>query len=152
MRPPARRGVKALAPFALSLAAAGALAAATAPEPTPAGPPRALTLSIRGPITGGTAEYVIAAVAEAKAQGYDALAITLDTPGGMLDATREIVRSLLGSEVPVVVWVGPAAAQAASAGTFVTLAASVAAMHPTSNIGAAHPVTGTGKDVAEEAG
>jgi membrane-bound serine protease (ClpP class) len=52
----------------------------------------------------------------------------------------------------VVVWVGPAAAQAASAGTFITLAASVAAMHPTSNIGAAHPVTGSGKDVAEEAG
>ena len=147
----ARHVARALAPAALVLAGIGALAG-PGPDGAPQGAPRVLTLEMNGPITGGTSEYVLAGLAKAKADGLDAVAITLDTPGGMLDATREIVRALLGSEVPVVVWVGPTAAQAASAGTFITLAAGVAAMHPTSNIGAAHPVTGSGKDVAAEAG
>lgn len=133
-------------------AASLAVLASPAAEAASAAAPRVLALEVNGPITGGTAEYVEAGLQKAKAEGYDAIALTLDTPGGMLDATREIVRALLASEVPVVVWVGPAAAQAASAGTFITLAASVAAMHPTSNIGAAHPVTGSGRDVSEEAG
>src|SRR5512138_1394143 len=140
---------RAVALAALALASAGALAASAPPSPAA---PRVLVLEITGPITGGTAEYVEAGLARAKAEGFDTVAIRLDTPGGMLDATREIVRAMLGSEVPILVWVGPAAAQAASAGAFVTMAANVAAMHPTSNIGAAHPVTGSGKDVAAEAG
>ncbi len=148
------RRIAALA--ALALAAAGAIAAPAAPPPAPAAAPRVLVLdvsgSFAGPITGGTEEYVLAALAKARAEGFDAIAIQLDTPGGMLDATREIVRAMLGSDVPVLVWVGPAAARAASAGTYITMAANVAAMHPTSNIGAAHPVTGSGKDVSEEAG
>ncbi|HEX9049509.1 MAG TPA: nodulation protein NfeD [Anaeromyxobacter sp.] len=143
---PRFRRIAALA--GLALGAAGVLAA-TAPLPAS---PRALVLEVTGPITSGTAEYVEAGLARAKAEGFDAVAIRLDTPGGMLDATRDIVRAMLGSDVPVLVWVGPAAAQAASAGAFVTMAANVAAMHPTSNIGAAHPVTGAGKDVAAEAG
>jgi membrane-bound serine protease (ClpP class) len=150
MPSPFRTAVRVAALAALALAGIGALAA---PEPGAApAAPRVLVLEVRGPITGGTAEHVEAGLARAKAEGFDAIALQLDTPGGMLDATRDIVRGLLGSEVPVVVWVGPAAAQAASAGAFLTLAAGVAAMHPTSNIGAAHPVTGSGKDVAEEAG
>jgi membrane-bound serine protease (ClpP class) len=150
MRRFATRARRAVAFAALTLAAIISLAA-PAPPPTTA-PPRVLVLEVTGPITGGTAEYVAAGIARAKVEAYDAIALRLDTPGGMLDATREIVRSMLGCEVPVIVWVGPAAAQAASAGAFVTMAANVAAMHPTSNIGAAHPVTGSGKDVAEEAG
>jgi membrane-bound serine protease (ClpP class) len=151
MRAHSRPWVRSAA-FAAFLLAGLAALAAPAPETSRVGPPRALTIEITGPITGGTAEYVQAALAKAKAEGVDAIAVTLDTPGGMLDATREIVRAFLGSEIPVVVWVGPAAAQAASAGTFITMAAHVAAMHPTSNIGAAHPVTGSGRDVSEEAG
>lgn len=153
------RPVRWAAALALALAALGGLAAPpaptapTAPEPrSGAGAPRVLSLDLKGPITGGTAEYVEAGLSLARAEGYDAVAFTLDTPGGMLDATREIVRAMLASEVPTVVWVGPAAAQAASAGAFVTIAADVAAMHPTSNIGAAHPVTGSGRDVEQEAG
>jgi membrane-bound serine protease (ClpP class) len=142
---------------ALALALAGALAGARAAEPAAApppasGPPRILTLSVKGAITGGTTEFVEGGLAKVKAEGFDAIAITLDTPGGMLDATRDIVRALLAAEVPVVVWVGPGGAHAGSAGVFITLAADVAAMHPTSNIGAAHPVTGSGRDVEEEAG
>lgn len=142
----------------LVLAAVAALAAAialAAPEPSappPAAAPRVLTLEIRGPITGGTAEYVAGGLVRAREGAYAALAIELDTPGGALDATREIVQAMLASPVPTVVWVGPAGARAGSAGVFLTLAADVAAMHPTSNIGAAHPVTGSGRDVEEEAG
>jgi membrane-bound serine protease (ClpP class) len=136
---------------AVAVAAVLAVAAPDAPPVAP-GAPRVLTLEIRGPITGGTAEYVTAGLAKARAGGYAALAIQLDTPGGALDATREIVQAMLGSQVPILVWVGPAGARAGSAGVFLTLAADVAAMHPTSNIGAAHPVTGSGRDVAQEAG
>jgi membrane-bound serine protease (ClpP class) len=107
---------------------------------------------MKGAITGGTAEYVTAGFARAKAERFDAVAIVLDTPGGALDATREITRVLLGSEVPVVAWVGPAGAHAGSAGLFVTLAAHVAAMDPATNIGAAHPVALGGGDIEKEGG
>jgi membrane-bound serine protease (ClpP class) len=140
---------RAAALSALALAGIGALAAAPG---SGAGAPRVLTLQVQEIITGGTAEYVLAGLAKARAEGLSAIALSLDTPGGQLDATREIVQAMLASDVPVVVWVGPAGARAGSAGVFLTLAADVAAMHPTSNIGAAHPVTGSGKDVAEEAG
>ncbi len=136
---------------ALATLALAALGAAQ-PPPAPAAAPRVLVLEVKGAITGGTAEYVLAGLAKGRAEGFAAVALSLDTPGGQLDATREIVQAMLASDVPVLVWVGPAGARAGSAGVFLSLAADVAAMHPTSNIGAAHPVTGSGKDVAEEAG
>jgi membrane-bound serine protease (ClpP class) len=111
-----------------------------------------LLLEIRAPITTGTAEYVEAGLARARQEGYAAVAIALDTPGGHLEATREIVQKMLASDVPTVVWVGPAGARAGSAGVFITLAADVAVMHPTSVIGAAHPVAGGGEDVEKQAG
>jgi membrane-bound serine protease (ClpP class) len=150
-----------LAGLSLALAAAGAVGApapgapdarGAADAPARSGPPRVLALTVNGAITGGTAEYLGAALRRARDERFDAVAITLDTPGGALDATREIVQAMLASEVPVVVWVGPAGAHAASAGTIITLAAGVAAMHPASNIGAVHPVTLGGKDVEAEAG
>jgi membrane-bound serine protease (ClpP class) len=150
----ARRARPLLGLAALLAAIAGAAAehGDGGPVPGPTAPPRVLALTIDGPITGGTAEFVESGLKKARDDGYDAVAITLDTPGGALDATRQIVRAMLGSDLPVLVWVGPAGAHAGSAGVFITLAADVAAMHPTSNIGAAHPVTGSGKDIAEEAG
>ena len=98
------------------------------------------------------AEFVRRAVAEAEAARAAALVIELDTPGGLLTSTREITRALLQSRVPVVVWVGPEGAQAASAGFVVLMAADVAAMAPGTNTGAAHPVTGDGKDVGGKMG
>jgi len=71
----------------------------------------------------------------------------LDTPGGLLEATRDIVQSFFSSSVPVVVYVAPGGARAGSAGVFITVASHVAAMAPGTNIGAAHPVSGTGKDI-----
>lgn len=137
----------------LSFALGCALAlAAPAGDAGGAGAPRVLQLEIRGPITTGTTEYLAAGLARARAERLDAVAITLDTPGGALDATRDIAQSMLASEVPVIVWVGPAGAHAGSAGLFVTLAAHVAAMDPATNIGAAHPVTIGGGDVEKEGG
>ena len=139
--------------LALTLAAALWAAASLATGDAERGSrPRVLLLEVKAPITTGTAEYIDAGLARAKADGDDAVAIELDTPGGHLEATREIVQHMLASDVPVIVWVGPAGARAGSAGVFITLAAHVAAMHPTSNIGAAHPVLAGGGDVEKEAG
>jgi membrane-bound serine protease (ClpP class) len=146
-----RQVVLALVGLAAAAVAAGAGEGKT-PAEAPQARPRALRLDVTGPITGGTAEYLEAGLERARTGAADLVVITLDTPGGQLDATRDIVQRLLASPVPVAVWVGPAGARAGSAGVFITMAAHVAAMHPTSNIGAAHPVTSGGKDVAEEAG
>ena len=146
-------------PFLIALAAAVlAGAALAAPEQGTSGtadatlPPRVLHLEVKDAITSGTAEYIEAGIVRAQQERFDALAITLDTPGGHLDATRDIVQKMLGSAVPIAVWVGPAGARAGSAGVFITLAAHIAGMHPASNIGAAHPVLAGGGDVEREAG
>jgi membrane-bound serine protease (ClpP class) len=113
---------------------------------------RVLSLTVKAPITSGTAEYIESAIERVANERYDVLAITLDTPGGHLEATRDIVQRMLASQVPIVVWVGPAGARAGSAGVFITLAAHYAGMHPASNIGAAHPVLAGGQDVKQQAG
>src|SRR5207237_9691232 len=83
------------------------------------------------------------------AQGAEALLRGMDSPGGLLARTRDVVQAELSAKVPVVVWVGPPGARAGSAGVFITLAAHIAAMAPSSNIGAAHPV-GIGGGRSEE--
>lgn len=87
-----------------------------------------------------TAEYIEKALARAEAENAQALLIVLDTPGGLLESTREIVKKIMNAPVPVIVYVAPAGSRAASAGVFITLAAHVAAMAPSTHIGAAHPV------------
>jgi membrane-bound serine protease (ClpP class) len=98
-------------------------------------------IKINGPIGPATATYISRAVDDAASAGDACLIIQLDTPGGLLDATKEIVEKLLSDEEPTVVYVSPSGGGAASAGTFITLAADVAAMAPNTTIGAAHPVT-----------
>jgi len=92
------------------------------------------------PITPGTARYIKRAIHQADEQGAECLIVFLDTPGGLLDSTRSIVKEILKSRTCVVVYVAPSGSRAASAGTFITLAAHVAAMAPGTTIGAAHPV------------
>ncbi len=86
------------------------------------------------------AEYVSEAIAAAETARADALVIELDTPGGLVSSMRDIIKTMLASDVPVIVYVGPSGARAASAGAFITIAAHVAAMAPGTNIGAASPV------------
>jgi membrane-bound serine protease (ClpP class) len=94
-----------------------------------------------------TASYISRAVDDADSQGAQCLIIQLDTPGGLLDPTKEIVQKFLASTVPTVVYVAPQGAQAGSAGCFITLAADIAAMAPATAIGAAHPVEMGGGEI-----
>src|SRR5437762_5963390 len=98
-------------------------------------------INIDGAIGPATATYMSRSIEEARAQNAQCLVIQLNTPGGLLDSTQKIVQSFLASPVPVVVYVAPTGATATSAGCFITIAASVAAMAPATTIGAAHPVS-----------
>jgi len=104
-------------------------------------------ITVNGMIGPATASYISRAVDEAASQGAQCLIIQLDTPGGLLDPTKEIVQKFLASTVPTVVYVAPQGAQAGSAGCFITLAADVAAMAPATAIGAAHPVEMGGGEI-----
>ncbi len=98
------------------------------------------TIPIDGVISPVTVRLVETALTRAQADGAGVLVIQLDTPGGLERSMRAICQRLLNAEIPVVVYVSPTGARAASAGVFITMAAHVAAMAPATNIGAAHPV------------
>jgi len=97
-------------------------------------------IEVSGTINPGLAEYVIRNMEKASSEGAACLVIQLDTPGGLALSMRSIVMAMLASEIPVVVYVAPSGARAASAGVMITLASDIAAMAPGTNIGAAHPV------------
>jgi len=96
--------------------------------------------------------YVDRVLAHAEENNAALVVFEVDTPGGTLDAMRDIAGRIQGAEVPVAAWVGPAGAQAASAGTFIVMSAHVAAMAPSTSIGAASPVSGTGEDLPDTLG
>ncbi len=108
---------------------------------------RVVLLTVEGAITPSTADYIERGLREAEAMGAAALIIRLDTPGGDIGATLEIMQAFENAEVPVIVYVAPRGAQAMSAGTYITLAAHAAVMAPHTTIGAAHPVSGEGEDL-----
>lgn len=97
-------------------------------------------ITLDATINPATADYIRMSIERAQKDNAECLIIRLNTPGGLLKSTRVIVTDLLSAPLPIVVYVSPAGSQAASAGTFITLAAHVAAMAPGTNIGAAHPV------------
>ncbi len=97
-------------------------------------------VKVSGTINPGLAEYLIRSMEQASREEADCLVIQLDTPGGLALSMRSIVMAMLSSQVPVVVYVSPSGARAASAGVMITLAADIAAMAPGTNMGAAHPV------------
>jgi len=104
-----------------------------------------LVIVLDGAINAAAADYINYGIEEAISQNSECLIIKLNTPGGLLKSTRIIVSQFLESKIPIVVYVSPGGAQAASAGVFITMAAHVAVMAPGTNIGAAHPVTLQGK-------
>ena len=109
----------------------------------------AALVEIDGAIQPISARFLARAIDTAAEDNAEVLIILLDTPGGLLDSTREMVEAILASGVPVVVYVSPAGAEATSAGTFITAAAHVAAMAPSTNIGAAAPVSSTGEELPD---
>ncbi len=103
--------------------------------------PNVMVITIDGVINPVSAEFIRKSIAKAQEKRSEALVIELDTPGGLDTSMRSSVKDIIGSEVPVVIFVSPSGSRAASAGVFLTLAAHIAAMAPGTNIGAAHPVS-----------
>ena len=122
----------------LAVAAFSGVGVTSAPSESAARP--ALVIRVEGVIAPSSAEYIISAIKQADRELAEALVIELDTPGGLDLSMRSIIKEILAAERPVVAYVSPSGARAASAGAFITMAAHVAAMAPGTNIGAAHPV------------
>jgi membrane-bound serine protease (ClpP class) len=99
-----------------------------------------VVIKVHGVINPVSAEFIAGSIKNAERRNAEALVIELDTPGGLDTSMRSTVKDIIASEVPVIVYVSPSGARAASAGVFITLAAHIAAMAPGTNIGAAHPV------------
>jgi membrane-bound serine protease (ClpP class) len=112
--------------------------------------PRVLVVELSGAVTPVIADHIEQAVQRATDEANDAVLVVLDTPGGLDTSMREVVRTFLNSRVPVVVWVAPPGARAASAGAVIVLASHVAAMAPGTNIGAATPVSIEGGDLGDK--
>jgi membrane-bound serine protease (ClpP class) len=129
----------ALAVLAVGLPGSAALAA----------PPVSL-IELDGAITPITVRLLDTAIARARTERAQALVVMLNTPGGLERSMRSMVQSILNADIPVIVYVGPTGARAASAGVFITMAGHVAAMAPATNIGAAHPVAAGGGQMDKE--
>jgi len=134
----------AVASWSASLSLLAGTADAAAPRP---GKPLVIVADVDSEIHAVTASFVGRVIHEAEQKNAVAIVLRLDTPGGRLDSTRELTRTILSSRVPVVGYVSPPGAQAASAGFLVLMACDVAAMAPGTNTGAASPVGGSGEDL-----
>ncbi len=138
-----RSSVRRLAMAAASLGALALLAAA----PGRGAQPEVLVLPTTGVVDDVMASYIANGIQQAQQQGAAAVILRIDTPGGSIESMHKIVQTILESPVPVITWVSPQGARAASAGTFIEIAGNIALMAPGTNIGAASPVTATGGDV-----
>jgi len=112
--------------------------------------PRIEVLHVEGTIVPVVADYIDRGISHAEDKNATACIIELNTPGGLLDSTDRIVSRIMNAKVPIIVYVSPVNAWAASAGTFITLSAHIAAMTPGTTIGAAHPVAGGGQEIPED--
>jgi len=134
-------------PVLLALALLPLLAAAQTAGQKPVPPGLVMRARVKAAVHPISAELIVDAVREADAARASVLVIELDTPGGLMTSTRDISSAILGAQTPVVVYVSPAGAQAASAGFFILMSADIAAMAPGTNTGAAHPVGAGGEDI-----
>src|SRR5690349_2484995 len=140
-----RRGRPRLLPrFSLILMALGWLGMAAGAR---AAGPEVVLLPTTGIVDASMAKYLADSIAEAERSDAAAVVIKLNTPGGDLLSTNDIVGTLLEARIPVIVWVAPAGGFAASAGTFITLAGNLALMAPGTSIGAASPIDSSGADI-----
>ena len=132
---------------ALLVGAAGLGGVRPAARQAPAGTPVVVTAEIDGIIHPVTVQYVRRVLETADARNAELVVLTLRTPGGLVDSTRDINNAIIEAQTPVAVFVGPSGNRAASAGFLITIAADVAAMAPGTHIGAAHPVSGDGQKI-----
>ena len=107
-------------------------------------------LQLNGIINPITSQYVVGGIEDAEAEEAECLILQLDTPGGLDTSMRDIIKKMLNSTIPIIVYVSPSGGRAASAGVFITLASNIAAMAPGTNIGAAHPVVMGAEEIDEE--
>jgi len=111
--------------------------------------PSIYLLQLNGIINPITSQYVVSGIEDAEAEEAECLILQLDTPGGLDTSMRDIIKKMLNSTIPIIVYVSPSGGRAASAGVFITLASNIAAMAPGTNIGAAHPVVMGGEEIDE---
>ncbi len=136
-------------PWAALCLLIGTLLLLIAPVAGQSATPAVRVLTIDGTITPPMAQYIDRGIRSAGNDGAAAIVIEIDTPGGLSSAMDDITRSIVESEVPVIAWVAPRTARAASAGVFITYAAHIAAMAPGTSIGSASPVNADGSDINE---
>ncbi len=111
--------------------------------------PSVVVLTFKGPLSGILVDYIERGIERAEQQGAEAVVILLDTPGGSIDLMDRLVQAIINAPLPIIVFVYPPGAHASSAGTFITLAAHIAAMAPNTTIGAASPVGPGGQEIPE---
>jgi membrane-bound serine protease (ClpP class) len=111
--------------------------------------PLVYLLDVNGSINPAVLDYLTKGIEKATTNKASCLIIQMDTPGGVVTTTKSIIKEMTNAKIPVVVYVGPSGSSAASAGTFITMTADVAAMAPGTNIGAAHPVASGGQDIPQ---
>ena len=128
----------------------GAVLALAAPAFAQEERPRVLAVEFENDVNPVTADYVVDAIEDAEEGGYDAVVILLDTPGGLSEAMRDIYQRMLASPLPVIVYVSPDGARAASAGVWIVQAADIAAMAPQTNLGSSTPIAVGGEDIQED--
>lgn len=126
------------------------LATATLIAPSARAQQEVYVLQYTGPISAASAEYIERGISEAESAKAAAVVLELDTPGGLDSSMRQIIQREMNAQVPVIAYVAPRGARAASAGCIIVIAADVAAMAPGTNIGAAHPIYATGGTVSEK--
>jgi membrane-bound serine protease (ClpP class) len=130
---------------ALVFAAVASAGGVLAPER-----PRVLAVEFANDVNPVTQDYLSGAIDRANGESYDAVVILTDTPGGLDSSMRAIIKKELASKVPVVLYVSPPGSRAASAGVFLAMAADVAAMAPSTNIGSSTPISTSGEDISED--
>lgn len=152
LSPAVRTALPALVVRGIVLLLAGALLllGASSSRATAQGGPSILATTVKGIITPVVADHLEEAIERAEREGHGALLVQVDTPGGLDTSMREIVQSFLNAHVPVIVYVAPPGARAASAGAIITFSAHVAAMAPGTTIGAATPIDLEGGDLARK--
>jgi membrane-bound serine protease (ClpP class) len=134
----------------LALAAAATILLIAAPAPAADGPARVLVAEFVNDVNPVTQDYLLDQVERAEAEGYAAVVIEMDTPGGLGSSMREIVKGILAADVPVVVYVAPGGSSADSAGAVIGMAADVLAMAPGTNIGSSTPILQGGEDNSDD--